>query len=61
MSNENKNIIPVVFASDNNYVPYLAITIKLLIEHISSENFYEEIICRNLKEWLNITYEEKIT
>lgn len=43
----NKNKIPVVFASDDNYLPYLAVTIKSLIEHISSENFYELFILEN--------------
>ncbi len=47
MSNQNKNIIPVVFASDDNYVPYLAVTIKSLIEHVSNENFYEIFILEN--------------
>lgn len=47
MNQENKNIIRCVFASDNNYVPYLAVTIKSLLEHVSEENFYEIYILEN--------------
>lgn len=47
MNQEYKNIIRCVFASDNNYVPYLAVTIKSLLEHISNENFYEIYILEN--------------
>ena len=36
-----ENGICVCFASDNNYVPYLAVTIKSLIENSSSNNYYE--------------------
>jgi lipopolysaccharide biosynthesis glycosyltransferase len=35
-----KNEIPVFFAVDDHYIPFLAVTITSLIEHSSSENNY---------------------
>lgn len=40
---ENKikeNIIPVFFSTDNNYVPFLAVSIKSLLENASKDYFY---------------------
>ena len=36
-----KNIIPVVFATNDNYVPYLSVTIESIIENSTNENFYD--------------------
>ena len=36
-----ENGICICFSSDNNYAPYLAVTIKSLIENSSSNNYYE--------------------
>lgn len=36
-----KNIVPVVFATNDNYVPYLSVTIQSIIENSSKENFYD--------------------
>ena len=36
-----KNIIPIVFAVDDNYAPYLAVTLKSIIENSSENNFYK--------------------
>ena len=38
------NCIPVVFATDANYLPYLAVTIQSLIDNSSSKNKYDIII-----------------
>lgn len=38
------NGIPVIYASDNNYVPYLAVSIKSLIDNASPHNYYDIII-----------------
>lgn len=35
-----KQEIPICFATDDNYVPFLAIAIASLLDHSSSENFY---------------------
>ncbi|MCH5185707.1 MAG: glycosyltransferase family 8 protein [Oscillospiraceae bacterium] len=35
-----KNIIPVVFAANDNYVPYLGVALTSLIANISDENMY---------------------
>ena len=36
----NKKLIPIFFASDDNYLPYLDVAISSLIEHTSQNNFY---------------------
>ena len=37
---KNKKIIPIFFSSDKNYVPYLTVAIKSLINHVNSDNIY---------------------
>lgn len=37
----NKKIIPIFFASDDNYVPYLEVSIKSLIQNASKKHNYE--------------------
>lgn len=39
MKNEMKEI-PIFFAADNNYAPFLAVSIKSLLERASKDNFY---------------------
>lgn len=39
MSNQDK-IIPIFFATDNNYVPFLAVSIKSLLDNASKDYFY---------------------
>ena len=39
-----KNNIPVVFATDDNFVPYIGVAIKSLIENASEENNYDVVI-----------------
>lgn len=47
----NKNNIPVVFSSDNNYAPYLGVVIQSLIMNSSKQYNYDIIILeRNLSE-----------
>ena len=38
---DKKHIYPVVFALDDNYVPYLAVSIQSLIDNGSKDNFYK--------------------
>ncbi len=38
--NRNQKIIPIFFSSDNNYLPYLAVSIRSLIENASEEHHY---------------------
>ena len=40
MSRDNKPVIPIFFATDNNYVPFLAVAIKSLLINASSDYFY---------------------
>ena len=39
-----KHEIPIFFSCDDNYVPYLTVAIKSLIEHTSKENDYSIIV-----------------
>ena len=52
-----ENNIPIVFSSDNNYCPYLAVAIKSLIENSSIKNSYDIII---LNEEISQDYKNKI-
>ena len=40
MNTNEKPIIPIFFASDDNYVPFMAVAIKSLLENASKEYFY---------------------
>lgn len=40
MNEDKREIIPVFFATDDNYVPFLAVAIKSLLENASQEYFY---------------------
>ena len=35
----NKKIIPIFFATDNHYVPFLAVSIKSLLDNASRDYF----------------------
>ena len=37
---KNKNVIPIFFAVDNGYIPFLAVAIQSLSDHASNKNFY---------------------
>lgn len=41
---EMKQEIPIFFSCDDNYVPYLTVAMRSLIEHASNENVYRVII-----------------
>lgn len=38
---KSKNVIPIFFAVDDGYIPFLAVTIESILENASEENFYE--------------------
>lgn len=40
MTKENKQIIPIFFATDDNYVPFLGVAIKSLLQNASTKYFY---------------------
>lgn len=46
MGNRNiaKTVIPVVFAADEKYVPYLGVALYSLIKNVSLENEYQIFI-----------------
>ena len=39
-----KQEIPIFFSCDDNYVPYLAVAIRSLIDHTTQNNIYRIII-----------------
>ena len=39
-----QNLIPIAFASDNNYAPYLAVLMKSIIENASTDYNYEFLV-----------------
>lgn len=41
---ENTSVVPIVFAADNKFVPYLYTTIQSLIENISKDHQYDIVI-----------------
>ncbi len=43
----DKNNVAVVFACDNNYVPYLSVAIQSIVDHKKLENNYDIIILNN--------------
>lgn len=53
--NKQNNVIPVFFASDKNYVPYLTIAIKSLVNFTSPKNQYNIYILTNDIEEGDIT------
>lgn len=48
---KNKNIIPVFFAVDDGYIPFLAVSLKSVIDNASEENEYKiKILYTNVSE-----------
>ena len=48
---KNKNVIPVFFAVDDGYIPFLAVTLQSIVEHSTEENYYViKILCTNISE-----------
>lgn len=41
---KSKNVIPIFFAVDDGYIPFLAVTIESILENASEENFYEIMV-----------------
>ena len=39
--NENNNVIPIFMAVDNNYIPFLGVALKSIIDNVSQQNRYE--------------------
>ena len=58
---KNKNIIPVFFAVDDGYIPFLGIALKSLIDNASDENKYQikilytNVSSENIKRIKNVT------
>lgn len=36
-----KNVVPIVFATNDNYAPYMAVTIESLMENASTQRYYD--------------------
>lgn len=43
----NENVVPIVFAANRHFAPMFATCFKSLLEHISSEYFYEVFLLHN--------------
>ncbi len=61
--NKNLNEIPIFFAVDDGYIPFLAVAMQSLVEHSSKENYYNirilyTNICEENKEKI-IKYEKE--
>ena len=39
--NKTREIIPIFFAMDDNYIPFMGVCLQSMIEHISEEKLYE--------------------
>ena len=52
-----KPVIPVFFATDNNYAPFVAITLESILENCSKDYFYHFHV---LTTDLDKAYEEKL-
>ena len=39
--NENNNVVPIFMAVDNNYIPFLGVALKSIIDNVSKQNRYE--------------------
>ena len=51
MKKQKKNVIPICFASDDNYIPLLAVAIASLLDNGSEENYYKiYILTTSLKQ-----------
>ena len=57
LTKNNKPIIPIFFASDDNYVPFLAVSIKSLLDNASQDYFYKIYI---LTEGISKSNEERL-
>ena len=41
-----QEIIPIFFAVDDEYIPFLAVTLQSIVEHSTEENYYViKILC----------------
>lgn len=59
--NESKNIVPIVFSVDNNYVPYLAVVIQSLKKVANENNIYFIAILNTDLSELNISRLEALS
>lgn len=49
--NENNNVIPIFMAVDNNYIPFLGVALKSIIDNVSQQNRYEiKVLYTNVTE-----------
>ena len=57
LTENNKPIIPIFFASDDNYVPFLAVSIKSLLDNASKDFYYKIYV---LTEGITESNEERL-
>lgn len=57
LTKNNKPLIPIFFASDDNYVPFLAVSIKSMLDNASKDYFYNVYV---LTEGISKSNEERL-
>ena len=57
----SKQIIPVVFATDTNYVPYCGVAISSLIQNSNPDNMYEVYVLYDSMERINVIRLENLS
>ena len=51
MNNSENNIIPIVFATDDNYFPYMAVCIQSVIENADTNQIFKiYVLCQELSD-----------
>ena len=55
-----KEIIPIFFAVDDQYIPFLAVTLQSIVEHSTEEYYYViKILYTNISEENKEIYKRK--
>ena len=50
---DNKKIVPIVFATNNNFAPYTGVAIQSIIEHSCEKNNYHICLNNGINLYLN--------
>ncbi|MBE5746211.1 MAG: glycosyltransferase family 8 protein [Clostridiales bacterium] len=60
--NKSNKIIPIFFSTDNNYVPFLAVSIKSLLDNASKDYFYNiHVLTDGISDENKIKLQEVLT
>ena len=57
--NDGKKTVPVVFATDSNFIPYLGVAIQSLVDNTSENNNYDIVIlCTGVVEYIQNQFKQ---